>query len=41
MEPFSANENFLSLMGYRLDEIVGRHHRMFVEEEEANSPSLS
>ncbi len=33
----TANENFLSLMGYRLDEIVGRHHRMFVEEEEANS----
>ncbi len=26
-----ANENFLSLMGYRLDEIAGRHHSMFVE----------
>ncbi len=33
----TANENFLSLMGYRLDEIVGRHHRMFVDDEEANS----
>jgi methyl-accepting chemotaxis protein len=26
-----ANENFLNLVGYRLDEIVGQHHRMFVE----------
>ncbi len=27
----ASNENFLTLMGYRLDEIQGRHHRMFVE----------
>ena len=27
-----ANENFLNVMGYRLDEIVGRHHRIFVNE---------
>jgi len=27
----TANENFLSTLGYRLDEIVGKHHRMFVE----------
>ncbi len=26
----SANENFLQLMGYRLEEIVGKHHSMFV-----------
>ncbi|PUA98061.1 PAS domain S-box-containing protein [Acidovorax sp. 107] len=26
-----ANANFCELMGYRLDEIVGRHHRMFCE----------
>jgi methyl-accepting chemotaxis protein len=26
-----ANENFLKTMGYTLDEIKGRHHRMFVE----------
>jgi len=25
----SANQNFLSLFGYELDEIVGKHHRMF------------
>lgn len=33
----SANENFCQAMGYRLDEIVGRPHSMFVEPEEANS----
>ncbi len=27
----TANENFLSTVGYRLEEIAGRHHRMFVE----------
>ncbi len=26
-----ANDNFLNALGYRLDEIVGRHHAMFVE----------
>ena len=33
----SANENFLGAMGYSLDEIKGRHHRMFVASDEANS----
>ena len=32
-----ANENFLNAMGYALSEIVGQHHRMFVEPEEAAS----
>lgn len=27
----TANENFCSVLGYNLDEIRGRHHRMFVE----------
>ncbi|TCQ27751.1 methyl-accepting chemotaxis protein [Rhizobium sp. PP-CC-3G-465] len=27
----SANENFLSVLGYRLEEIVGQHHAMFCE----------
>lgn len=27
-----ANDLFLQTMGYRLDEIVGQHHRMFVDE---------
>lgn len=26
-----ANENFCSALGYRLDEIVGKHHSMFVD----------
>ncbi len=30
-----ANENFLYVMGYRMDEIEGRHHRIFVPPEEA------
>jgi methyl-accepting chemotaxis protein len=29
----TANENFLHAVGYRLDEIVGKHHSMFVEPE--------
>ncbi|WP_235924242.1 methyl-accepting chemotaxis protein [Pseudoroseicyclus tamaricis] len=33
-----ANDNFLSAMGYRLEEVVGRHHAMFVKEEYARSP---
>jgi methyl-accepting chemotaxis protein len=33
----SANQNFLGLMGYRLDEVVGRHHRMFMEATRAAS----
>ena len=33
----TANDNFLNLMGYRLDEIQGQHHRLFVAEDEANS----
>lgn len=31
-----ANENFLAVMGYRLEDIVGRHHSMFVDEKERN-----
>jgi methyl-accepting chemotaxis protein len=34
----TANENFLATVGYRLDEIVGRHHRMFVDPAEHHSP---
>jgi methyl-accepting chemotaxis protein len=33
----TANENFLATLGYRLDEIAGRHHRMFVDPAEAGS----
>ncbi|MBN8490999.1 MAG: PAS domain S-box protein [Burkholderiales bacterium] len=34
-----ANANFLELMGYQLDEIKGRHHRLFVDADEAASPA--
>lgn len=33
----AANDNFLGLMGYRLDDIAGRHHRQFCEPAYAQS----
>lgn len=33
----TANDNFLQGMGYTLGEVKGRHHSMFVEEDERNS----
>nr|WP_018899895.1 PAS domain-containing methyl-accepting chemotaxis protein [Rhizobium sp. 2MFCol3.1] len=33
----TANENFCKAVGYELNEIVGKHHRMFVDPAEANS----
>jgi PAS domain S-box-containing protein len=32
-----ANDNFLALMGYTLEEIVGKHHRTFVPEEDRDT----
>ncbi len=37
-EVLCANNNFLNLLGYRLDEIKGQHHRLFVEPAYAASP---
>jgi methyl-accepting chemotaxis protein len=37
----SANENFLTTMGYNLEEIKGQHHKMFVEDDYKNSPEYS
>jgi methyl-accepting chemotaxis protein len=34
-----ANENFLRALGYTLGEIKGRHHSMFVEQTERDSPA--
>ncbi|MEN1680018.1 MAG: methyl-accepting chemotaxis protein [Planctomycetota bacterium] len=31
----TANDNFLAVLGYSLDEIVGQHHRLFVDPNEA------
>jgi len=36
-----ANENFLKAMGYELDEIQGRHHRMFCDESYTSSPAYA
>ena len=36
-EILTANENFLTTLGYHLSEIKGRHHRMFVDQAEAQS----
>ncbi|MBC3483010.1 MULTISPECIES: PAS domain-containing methyl-accepting chemotaxis protein [unclassified Pseudomonas] len=33
----TANERFLSAVGYRLEQICGKHHRIFCEPAEANS----
>ena len=35
----AANDNFLSAMGYTSAQIVGQHHRMFVEQTYAQSAS--
>jgi methyl-accepting chemotaxis protein len=35
----TANENFLKTMGYRLEEIKGKHHSMFADDEFARSPA--
>jgi methyl-accepting chemotaxis protein len=32
-----ANDNFLNVLGYTLDEIRGKHHRMFVDQSQAAS----
>ena len=37
----TANDNFLNAMEYRLDEVQGRHHRIFVDPEEARSPEYA
>ncbi|ANI36327.1 PAS domain-containing methyl-accepting chemotaxis protein [Pseudomonas sp. DCB_CB] len=33
----TANDRFLATVGYRLEQIRGKHHRMFCEPQEANS----
>jgi methyl-accepting chemotaxis protein len=35
----AANENFLRVVGYTLDEVKGRHHRMFCDDALASSPA--
>jgi methyl-accepting chemotaxis protein len=40
-EVVTANDNFLKVLGYRLDEIKGRHHRLFVDPAYAQSPEYA
>jgi methyl-accepting chemotaxis protein len=35
----TANENFCQALGYQLSEIVGQHHRVFVDPAEASAPA--
>ena len=37
----TANDNFLKTLGYQLNEIKGKHHRMFVEPEYSQSAEYS
>jgi len=37
----TANENFLRIFGYDVEEIVGRHHRMFCSQHYADSPDYA
>ncbi|MDX1492108.1 MAG: methyl-accepting chemotaxis protein [Pseudohongiellaceae bacterium] len=37
----TANDNFLNVMGYTLDEVKGQHHSMFVEPRYKSSPEYS
>ncbi|MBF8792023.1 PAS domain S-box protein [Pseudomonas monteilii] len=38
-EVLTANDRFLQAMGYTLEQVRGKHHRIFCEPEEANSPA--
>ena len=37
----TANRNFLQVLGYQLDEIKGKHHRMFVETAMSMTPAYA
>jgi methyl-accepting chemotaxis protein len=37
----AANENFLKIFGYRLEEVVGQHHRIFCDAGYAESPEYA
>ncbi|WAJ39296.1 methyl-accepting chemotaxis protein [Pseudomonas sp. GOM7] len=38
-EVLTANQRFLDAMGYSLEQIKGKHHRMFCDASEVNSPA--
>jgi methyl-accepting chemotaxis protein len=37
----TANENFLQIFGYELDEVVGKHHRIFCDPEYVETPEYA
>ncbi|GAB3256043.1 methyl-accepting chemotaxis protein [Chitinimonas naiadis] len=37
----NANDNFLHTVGYSLDEVVGKHHRIFCEPQQVASPEYA
>lgn len=37
----TANDNFLAVMGYSLEQIVGQHHKIFCNAETINSPDYN
>jgi methyl-accepting chemotaxis protein len=37
----TANQNFLAVMGYRLEDVAGKHHRIFVEATYAADPAYA
>jgi methyl-accepting chemotaxis protein len=37
----TANENFLRIFGYELDEVVGKHHRIFCDPEYVETPEYA
>lgn len=37
----AANQNFLDTVGYRLDEVTGKHHAIFMPENEADLPAYT
>jgi methyl-accepting chemotaxis protein len=37
----TANENFLAVVGYDLEEVQGRHHRIFMDPAEAATPAYA
>ena len=37
----AANQNFLDTMGYEEGEVIGQHHRMFVDHQMSESPEYT
>jgi len=40
-EVINANEKYLAMIGYKMDELLGKHHRIFVGDEELSNASYN